>query len=170
MSVIDTVQLLEQRTQKAASLIAMLRKEKADLQEQLQEAQSRPVVAPETVEKLQQANTQIQTLQGQVTASEDLVKQLQQQLSESKRQTDELQQHLQLATTHNEELQSYIGKYEESSKLIEESIAKSLDTLSGVEGLDEVPLEAISNKELEAADDFTSGGALSGEQVDESDL
>ncbi|WP_320130713.1 hypothetical protein [uncultured Sphaerochaeta sp.] len=33
MSVVDTVQLLELRTKKAAGLIAMLRKEKAELQE-----------------------------------------------------------------------------------------------------------------------------------------
>ncbi|MCH3907056.1 MAG: hypothetical protein LKE39_06030 [Sphaerochaeta sp.] len=170
MSVMDTVQLLEQRTQKAATLIAMLRKEKADLQEKLNEAQGRPVADPETERKLQEALASVATLQEQVTASDELAKKLQAELDEAKRQIEELQQRLTLANTHNEELQSYISKYEESNKLIEESISKSLETLSGVQGLDDIPLDTMSNQELEAADDFTRGGALGGDQVDESNL
>jgi len=170
MSVIDQVQLLEQRTQKAASLIAMLRKEKTDLQEQLKEAKGRPVVDPATVQKLDEANAEIQTLRSQLSASDDLVKQLQAQLAEAKKQIEELQQHLMLANTHNEELQAYIGKYEESNKLIEESINKSMETLSSVEGLDDIALESLTNDELAAADDFTSGGALNGDHVEDPGL
>lgn len=105
MSVVDTVKLLEQRTKKAAGLIAMLRKEKAELQEKF-----------------------------------DLVK------------------------THNAELEEYAKNYSASNKLIEESITSAMETLSGIEGLDDIPLMDDTATELEAAEGFSSGDALSMEE------
>jgi hypothetical protein len=105
MSVVDTVKLLELRTKKAAGLIAMLRKEKAELQEKF-----------------------------------DLV------------------------NTHNAELEEYAKSYSTSNELIEKSISSALDTLSGIEGLDDVPLMDETAMELEAAEGFSSGDALSMEE------
>jgi FtsZ-binding cell division protein ZapB len=105
MSVVDTVQLLELRTKKAAGLIAMLRKEKAELQEKF-----------------------------------DLV------------------------NTHNAELEEYAESFTTSNKLIEESIAKAMENLSTIDGLDDIPLMDDAALELEAAEGFSSGDALAMEE------
>ena len=80
MSVVDTVKLLGQRTQKAASLISILRKEKAALAQQLQEAEGRPVADPETERKLAESEAKNVTLNASLTEAEgkleDLVAQL----------------------------------------------------------------------------------------------
>ena len=107
MSVVDTVKMLELRTKKAAGLIALLRKEKAELQEKF-----------------------------------DLVH------------------------AHNAELEEYVDSFQTSNKLIEESIANAMENLSGIEGLDDMQLLDDAAAELEAADGFTSGDALSDEEVD----
>ena len=107
MSVVDTVRLLELRTKKAAGLIAMLRKEK-----------------------------------------------------------EELQQRFDLVLAHNSELEEYVESYTTSNKLLEQSIAVALDTLSSIEGLDDVPLFDDLSLELETADSFTGGDAAPDYNID----
>jgi chromosome segregation ATPase len=170
MSVIDTVQLLEQRTQKAASLIAMLRKEKEKLQQQLSEAQGRPVVDPALQEKLDEALKQNADYQAQLASSNDLVEQLKAQLEEANKNLIDLQSKYDLVNMHNTELEDYVQKFETSNKIIEEGINKALENLNTVQGLDDVPLEDTIADDLATADDFTSGGALNNDQVDDKDL
>ncbi|MFA5446715.1 MAG: hypothetical protein WC233_00395 [Sphaerochaeta sp.] len=107
MSVVDTIRLLELRTKKAAGLIALLRKEK-----------------------------------------------------------EELQQRFDLVRAHNAELEEYVESYTTSNKLLEQSIAVALDTLSTIDGLDEVELFEDLSLELEAADSFTSGEAFNNDEID----
>ncbi|MCK9547038.1 MAG: hypothetical protein RBS49_07190 [Sphaerochaeta sp.] len=107
MSVVDTIRLLELRTKKAAGLIAMLRKEK-----------------------------------------------------------EELQQRFDLVHTHNAELEEYVESYTTSNKLLEQSVALALDTLSSIDGLDDVPLFDDLSLELEAADAYTSGDAAPDYNID----
>lgn len=107
MSVVDTVRLLELRTKKAAGLIAMLRKEK-----------------------------------------------------------EELQQRFDLVHAHNAELEEYVESYTTSNKLLEQSVALALDTLSSIDGLDDVPLFDDLSLELETADGYTGGDALLGDEID----
>ena len=107
MSVVDTVKMLELRTKKAAGLIALLRKEKAELQEKF-----------------------------------DLVH------------------------AHNAELEEYVDSFQTSNKLIEESIANAMENLSSIEGLDDMQLLDDTALEMEAADSFTSGEALSDDEID----
>ncbi|HZJ88933.1 MAG TPA: hypothetical protein VFC80_07255 [Sphaerochaeta sp.] len=107
MSVVDTTRLLEERTKKAAGLIALLRREK-----------------------------------------------------------EELQQRFDIVRAHNAELEEYVESYTTSNKLLEQSIAVALDTLSAVDGLDEVELFDDLSAELDAVDAFTSGDALATEDID----
>ena len=56
MSVVDTVQMLELRTKKAAGLIAMLRKEKAELQEKFDLVNTHNAELEEYVESFATSN------------------------------------------------------------------------------------------------------------------
>ncbi|MFA7119675.1 MAG: hypothetical protein WC159_12970, partial [Sphaerochaetaceae bacterium] len=72
MSVIDTVQLLEQRTQKAAGLIVMLRKEKAEMQQKLDSLVNQPAADPTLAQKLESEsglNAELQTKLAESTVS-----------------------------------------------------------------------------------------------------
>ncbi len=60
MSVIDTVKMLELRTKKAAGLIAMLRKEKAELQEKFDLVHAHNAELEEYVESFQTSNKLIE--------------------------------------------------------------------------------------------------------------
>ena len=108
MSVVDTVKLLEQRTQKAASLISILRKEKAALAQQLQEAESRPVADPETERKLAESEAKNVTLNESLTEAEGKLEGLVAQLADLQKKFDELQANYNLVNTHNEELEDFL--------------------------------------------------------------
>jgi hypothetical protein len=51
-----------------------------------------------------------------------------------------------------------------------QSIARSLDTLEDIEGLEEIELMDNLNEELSAAEDYTTGSALESELLDLEDL
>lgn len=169
MSVVDTVQLLEQRTQKAASLIAILRKEKAALAQQLQEAEKTPVVDPETVQKLAESEAKNVSLNESLTQAEGKLEDLVAQLADLQKKFDELQANFNLVNTHNAELEDYVEKFQTSNKLIEESINAAMANLNSIEGLDDTPIEVGTESDLAAAEEFTNGGALANnELVDDS--
>lgn len=112
MSTLDSMQLLELRIKKAAFLIEMLRKEKADLQEKF-----------------------------------DLVK------------------------THNAELEEYVESFTQSNKIVEESIATALDTLSSIEGLDDVDLfDTLAAQELEEAENYTTQEGITIDEIELDDV
>ncbi len=156
MSMVDTVKLLEQRTQKAASLISILRKEKADLAGKLQEAEARPSVDPATLQKLEEAEAKNAILEGE--------------LARLREQYEELQASYSLVKTHNEELEEYVEKFQTSNKLIEESINSAMANLTSIEGLDEIPLEVGGAGDIAAAEEYTSGGALSEDVISDDSL
>lgn len=60
MSILDTVQMLELRTKKAAGLIAMLRKEKGELQERFDLVNTHNAELEEYVEKFTTSNQLIE--------------------------------------------------------------------------------------------------------------
>ncbi len=108
MPTLDSMQLLELRIKKAAFLIEMLRKEKADLQEKF-----------------------------------DLVK------------------------THNAELEEYVESFTQGNKIVEESIAMALDTLSSIEGLDDIDLfDTLAAQELEEAESYTTQDGITIDEVE----
>ena len=165
MSVVDTVKLLEQRTQKAASLISILRKEKAALAQQLQEAEGRPVADPETERKLAESEAKNVTLNASLTEAEGKLEDLVAQLADLQKKFDELQANYNLVNTHNEELEDYVEKFQTSNKLIEESINAAMANLNSIEGLDDTPIEVGTESDLAAAEEFTNGGALANNEV-----
>lgn len=112
MSMLDNLELLQKRVEKAAYLITVLRKEKAELLEEIE-----------------------------------------------------------LLKVHNEELKEYVDTYTTDVKAIQESVSSALDTLSSIEGLDDVNLfETTAAFELEAAENFTTSDGIVIEEVDLSSL
>lgn len=208
MSTIDAVKLLEKRTQKAAALITILRKQQTALKQELAEERAKPAFDPETEAKLKESEAENQSLKTEneelrkevfqkveesalfevqldeaVTKQQELARQLAdkaeledrtEEIDNLKRQLEELTSNFEklennynLVLNHNAELEDYVESYETSNKLIEESVSKAMETLDSIDGLDDIPLEPESFDELAVADDFTSGGALTGETVDE---
>lgn len=170
MSVMDSVKLLEQRTQKAASLIKILRNENATLQEQLKEERQRPTGDPETEAKLAQATADLAAAQNSLSQEQAKSASLQSQIDELQKKFDELEANYNLVVTHNGELEDYVEKFQTSNKLIEESINAAMKNLDSIEGLDDTPLAQETGNELETAEGFTAGGALSQDQMVDDDV
>ncbi|MGD1819209.1 MAG: hypothetical protein ACPKOI_04935 [Pleomorphochaeta sp.] len=74
------------------------------------------------------------------------------------------------ANSRVEELEQYVDEYKDNSEQLAQSIARSLDTLEDIEGLEEIELMDNLNEELSAAEDYTTGSALESELLDLEDL
>lgn len=79
-------------------------------------------------------------------------------IERQRKELAELKQSLELVQAHNEELQKYADSYKEDTKLIEESISKSLEMLDSIEGLEE--LDTLDIEDAAAADSFQGGEAI----------
>lgn len=79
-------------------------------------------------------------------------------IEKQRKELEELKRNLALVSAHNEELQKYADSYKEDTKLIEESISKSLEMLDSIEGLEE--LDTLDIEDAAAADSFQGGEAI----------
>ncbi|MDY4609012.1 MAG: hypothetical protein SPD11_00155 [Sphaerochaetaceae bacterium] len=78
-----------------------------------------------------------------------------------------LQEKFDLVKTHNAELEEYVESFTQSNKIVEESIASALDTLSGIEGLDDVDLfDTLSAQELEEAESYTTQDGVTIDEIE----
>jgi phosphoribosylanthranilate isomerase len=89
-------------------------------------------------------------------------------IEQQRKEIADLKQSLELVQMHNEELQKYADSYKEDTKLIEESIAKSLDTLDAIDGLDN--LDTIGLDDFDTADSFDGGAAILDDDLSIDDL
>ncbi|MDD4006623.1 MAG: hypothetical protein PHO44_01445 [Sphaerochaetaceae bacterium] len=90
-------------------------------------------------------------------------------IEQKRKEIADLTQSLALVQMHNEELQKYADSYKEDTKLIEESIAKSLDTLDSIEGLDDLA-DFPAQQDFDAADNFGGGAAITDDDTSLDDL
>lgn len=142
----DKIQLLKLRTQKAVTLINLLRKENQSLKDEKELAE----------QNLAKANEELDSTKQQF---DDLTK-----------EHNKLSMDYQFANNRIIELQNYVDDYKQDAKLLEESINKSIDTLNEIDGLDEIELMGNLTEDLETADSYTAND-LSDEDLDElSDL
>lgn len=154
----DKIQLLELRTRKAVTLINSLRNEKSKLQTEYENVKS------DKESLMDEFGAFKETAIDQSELDE-----LQRQLDELKAEHSKLKMDYAFGNNRIIELQSYVDDYKDNTKLLEDSINKSIDTLDEIEGLDDIDLIADQNTELAEADSFTSGKALSGEDLSDLD-
>lgn len=64
------------------------------------------------------------------------------------------------------ELEQYVEEYRDNSEQLAQSIARSLDTLDDIQGLEEIDFMDNMNEEISAAEDYTTGSALESELID----
>jgi septal ring factor EnvC (AmiA/AmiB activator) len=74
------------------------------------------------------------------------------------------------ANSRVNELEKYVDEYKDNSEQLAQSIARSLDTLEDISGLEDIELLDNLNEELNAAEDYTTGSALESELLDLEDL
>jgi len=137
---------LEEKVLKTKAFIDVLNKDKTLLEEKNSE-----LIAQ--VEKIQ---SDFETLK---TEHEELIE------SHNKLKMDYT-----FANSRVNELEQYVEEYKDNSEQLAQSIARSLDTLDDINGLEEIELLDNLNEELAAAEDFTSGSALENEILDLEDL
>jgi chromosome segregation ATPase len=154
----DKIQLLELRTRKAVTLINSLRNEKSKLQTEYDNIKSEKESLMDEFGAFKETAIDLSEL-------EDLRK----QLEDLKAEHSKLKMDYAFGNNRIIELQTYVDDYKDNTKLLEDSINKSIDTLDEIEGLDEIDLIADKNTELEAADSFTSGNALDGDDLSDLD-
>jgi chromosome segregation ATPase len=117
--------------------------------------------------KLQELNNQIkEELQLVQEEFEDL-KKVHQELVE---EHNKLKMDYTFANSRVNELEKYVDEYKDNSEQLAQSIARSLDTLEDISGLEDIELLDNLNEELNAAEDYTSGSALESELLDLEDL
>jgi chromosome segregation ATPase len=156
--IMDKIQLLELRTKKAVTLINLLRSNNKELQSENDKIKS------EKDDLQDEFNAFKET-----AADSSELDEVRRQLEELKAEHAKVKMDYTFANNRIIELQSYVDDYKDNTKLLEDSINKSIDTLDAIEGLDEIDLMEAQNTELEAADGFTSGEALAGDDLSDLD-
>lgn len=74
------------------------------------------------------------------------------------------------ANSRVNELETYVDEYKDNSEQLAQSIARSLDTLEDIQGLEEIELLDNINEELIAAEGFTASSTLEEGLLDLEDL
>jgi chromosome segregation ATPase len=156
--IMDKIQLLELRTKKAVTLINLLRSNNKELQSE------NDTIKSEKDDLQDEFNAFKET-----AADSSELDEVKRQLEELKAEHAKVKMDYTFANNRIIELQSYVDDYKDNTKLLEDSINKSIDTLDAIEGLDEIDLMEAQNTELEAADGFTSGEALAGDDLSDLD-
>ncbi len=137
---------LEEKVLKTKAFIDVLNKDKLTLQEKNSEL-------TQDIEKVQEEFNNL--------------KEIHEQLVE---EHNKLKMDYTFANSRVEELEQYVDEYKDNSEQLAQSIARSLDTLEDIEGLEEIELMDNLNEELSAAEDYTTGSALESELLDLEDL
>lgn len=152
------IQLLELRTRKAVTLINSLRNEKSKLKSENDGLKCEKNSLQELIKSFNEKTVDLSELE-----------EVKSQLEKLKVEHSKLKMDYTFGNNRMLELQSYVDDYKDNTKLLEDSINKSIDTLDEIEGLDEIDLILAQNTELEAADAFTSGEALAGNDLSDLD-
>ncbi len=117
--------------------------------------------------KLQELNNQIKEELKLVQEEFEDLKKVHQELVE---EHNKLKMDYTFANSRVNELEKYVDEYKDNSEQLAQSIARSLDTLEDISGLEDIELLDNLNEELNAAEDYTSGSALESELLDLEDL
>lgn len=137
---------LEEKVLKTKAFIDILNKEKANLQA--------------TNNEISQQLDQLQEDYNSLSSKHD----------ELIEEHNKLKMDYTFANTRVEELEKYVDEYKDNSQQLAQSIARSIDALDDIEGLEEIELMDNLNEELSAAEDFTTGSALDSEILDLDEL
>ena len=138
----DKIQLLKLRTQKAVTLINLLRTENSKLKEEKETAINSLNI---TNEELAKVRLEFQALE---------------------KEHNKLTMDYQFANNRIIELQNYVDDYKQDSKLLEDSINKSINTLDEIDGLDDIELMGNLSEDLTTADSYTAS-ELSDDELEE---
>ncbi|MCY1152263.1 MAG: hypothetical protein PQJ49_13120 [Sphaerochaetaceae bacterium] len=117
--------------------------------------------------KLQELNNQIKEELKLVQEEFEDLKKVHQELVE---EHNKLKMDYTFANSRVNELEKYVEEYKDNSEQLAQSIARSLDTLEDISGLEDIELLDNLNEELNAAEDYTTGSALESELLDLEDL
>ena len=137
---------LEEKVLKTKAFIDVLNKDKAKLQE----------LNAEITNKLEAVQEEFENL-----------KKTHQELVE---EHNKLKMDYTFANSRVHELETYVEEYKDNSEQLAQSIARSLDTLDEISGLEDIELLDNLNEEISAAEDYTTGSALENEMLDLEDL
>jgi chromosome segregation ATPase len=137
---------LEEKVLKTKAFIDVLNKDKAKLQELNNQSKEELKLVQEEFEDL---------------------KKVHQELVE---EHNKLKMDYTFANSRVNELEKYVDEYKDNSEQLAQSIARSLDTLEDISGLEDIELLDNLNEELNAAEDYTTGSALESELLDLEDL
>ncbi len=170
MATLDSMQLLELRVKKAAFLIETLRKDKNALQAQVEQQEQERNALNSSVESLQQQVADLEQRPAAVIDSAELAA-LQEQLATLQGEYNNLRNDFDVVKTHNAELEEYVETFTQSEKEVQQSIDLALDTLSSIEGLDDIDIFATDSAlELEEAENFTTHDGVMMENIELDDL
>ena len=117
--------------------------------------------------KLQELNAEITNKLEAVQEEFDRLKETHQKFVE---EHNKLKMDYTFANSRVNELETYVKEYKDNSEQLAQSIARSLDTLDEISGLEDIELLDNLNEEISAAEDFTTGSALENEILDLEDL
>ena len=136
---------LEEKVLKTKAFIDVLNKDKAKLQE----------VNANLADKLNLVQEEFENL-----------KEVHQELIN---EHNKLKMDYTFANSRVNELETYVEEYKDNSEQLAQSIARSLDTLDEISGLEDIELLDNLNEELNAAENFTTAG-IENELLDLEDL
>lgn len=117
--------------------------------------------------KLQELNAEITTKLEAVQEEFDKLKVTHQELVE---EHNKLKMDYTFANSRVNELETYVEEYKDNSEQLAQSIARSLDTLDEISGLEDMELLDNLNEEISAAENYTTGSGLESELLDLEDL
>ncbi len=117
--------------------------------------------------KLQELNTEINV---QLNTVQEEFKTLEGVYQELVTEHDKLKMDYTFANSRVVELEQYVDEYKDNSEQLAQSIARSLDTLDEIEGLEEIELLDNLNEELIAAEGFGSASSQESDFLDLEDL
>ncbi len=137
---------LEEKVLKTKAFIDVLNKDKASLQ----------AINLEVTQQLEQLQEDFNSLS---TKHQELVE-----------EHNKLKMDYTFANSRVEELEQYVNEYKDNSEQLAQSIARSLDTLEDIQGLEEIELLDNLNEEISAAEDFTSASADDNDLLDLEEL
>jgi chromosome segregation ATPase len=117
--------------------------------------------------KLQELNTEINV---QLNTVQEEFKTLEGVYQELVTEHNKLKMDYTFANSRVVELEQYVDEYKDNSEQLAQSIARSLDTLDEIEGLEEIELLDNLNEELIAAEGFGSASSQESDFLDLEDL
>lgn len=117
--------------------------------------------------KLQELNTDLTSELSSIKGELESLKQVHEELND---EHNKLKMDYTFANSRVNELEVYVEEYRDNSEQLAQSIARSLETLDEIEGLEDIEMLDNLNEEISAAESFTAGGSSEDELLDLEDL